>query len=336
MFKGGYTKLNQNGESLHGDEAGNTINPMVNVELSSRSGIPLAENNNFSIKVLCKEKSYDVGGMTTESKVGDLKRVVAELTEIPVHRQRLVLTGKPLKPDDKTLSFFKIGPNSSIHLFPIPEATAAAVPLPSTATNVSAVNQSSPFYPSAASANGNPPLPLDGANIRAAYYDITFEQVTREVRLWCFVLLSLSFMELFNNFSYFTTTGKLGTGTLDTILFMLDTVCSVGGIWVGSMGMKSIQTLDLSDIKKYVHWLFVLFVGCFILRILWVADIIEQVQAAVKESKANSDNPDNGGTSNTDDPNAQKQVLDDRAVVALGVQVSCFCCRFCSFLLSVS
>jgi hypothetical protein len=322
MFKSGYTKLNQNGESLHGDEAGNTINPMVNVELSSRSGIPRDENNNFSIKVLCKEKSYDIDGMMNETKVGDLKRVVAELTDIPVNRQRLVLTGKPLKPDDKTLSFFKIGPNTSVHLFPIPEATATAVPVSSaTANNVSAINQSSPFYPSAGNANGIPPMPLDGTTLRAAYYDITFEQATREVRLWCFVLLSLSFMELFNNFSYFTTTGKVGNGTLDTILYMLDTVCSIGGIWVGSMGMKSIQTLDLSDIKKYVHWLFVLFVGCFILRILWVADIIEQVKDAVKESKAN--NSDNG-TTNTDDPNAQKQVLDDRAVVALGVQVCCF------------
>jgi len=57
-----------------------------------------------------------------DSTILQLKESIAVITTIVPIRQRLIFSGKQLKPDDKTISSFKIIDNSSIHLFPLPEA----------------------------------------------------------------------------------------------------------------------------------------------------------------------------------------------------------------------
>lgn len=313
MFNRGYVQVNKNEDHL-GDEEAN-INPMMNVELTPSDSKKPAENTNgFRIKVLYKERTYELNDLTPTTTIMELKRRIEAITEVPVLRQRLIATGKPLKPDEKTLEFFKIIENTSVHLFPIPEVTAAPVVATPTATNATPTADIVNTYNNAwlTPPNNGPSFPA----FRSMYYDMAMEQSVREVKLWCFILVSLSAMELLLNFNYLTATGKIGHGTLDSILFVFDTICSLGGVWVGTMGMKSLRTMDIADIRKYVQWLGILAVGCIILRILWVADVIEQVKEAVKESKENNANSDSNAT---DDPKQQQQ-LDDRAVVTFGVQ----------------
>lgn len=87
------------------------------------------------------------------------------------------------------------------------------------------------------------------------------------------------------------------------------------------MGIDSSRTGDLSVVKKYIKWLTILAIGSVLMRVLWVVDVILQVQKAVDDShdptKANDassqDSKDTG--TNTTGPLSQK------LVVSFGIQV---------------
>jgi hypothetical protein len=323
-------KINKN-ESSHGEEV--NINPILEMSASKKNG-QVSEGkdaksaaepaNTFSIKVLCKEKSYQITGVNGDTKISEIKRRAEALTDVPAHRQRLIMTGKLLKPDDKTLTFFKIGPDASVHLFPIPEATA--MPVQTSAVTAVDPRGAGGLYlhplnsgPQQQMGQAIPALPMHPDTVRQVY-DASLEQTVREVRLWCFILLSLSAIELFNNFSIFSVTGKLGTNAVDTIFLVFDTCCSIAGIWVASMGMKSARTLDAADIRKYVQWLGILAVGCVLLRVLWVADVVVKVKEEVKYAN------DHPGETTTDEYSAggdttEHPHYDNQTVVAIGVQV---------------
>jgi ubiquilin len=79
-------------------------------------------DNNFKtvkLKVLLKEESFEVS-CADNATVLQLKHAIASQSEIPIIQQRLIFSGRQLKPDEKLLSTFKIINNSTIHLFPIP------------------------------------------------------------------------------------------------------------------------------------------------------------------------------------------------------------------------
>lgn len=94
-------------------------------------------------------------------------------------------------------------------------------------------------------------------------------------------------------------------------------------MYVGGMGMKSIRTLNLADIRKYVQWLGILAMICIAYRITWVVDMIIEVQLFVEKSQENANNDSNNNDSNnTDKSGDPKQVLDGRTVVMAGIQAS--------------
>jgi hypothetical protein len=154
-------------------------------------------DNGFAIKILLKEQCLHLTGLFDQTTIGQLKIEVEKLTSVAVISQRLIFSGKPLKTDDKTLKDYNIVESSSVHLFPIPvKDTSSAVAtevVSSTVNPINAIIQPSSSY----SIEIQHPI----------NFDPEISQHCREVKLWSILLLFLSSMTLFNNFSYFFTTG---------------------------------------------------------------------------------------------------------------------------------
>ena len=273
----------------------------------------------LTVKVMLREQVFEITGLSPSDAVGRLKEYVASATEVPINRQRLIFSGRSLTPEDKPLSFFNVTNNSKVHLFPLP----AASPVP-----VATSNNSAPATNAPATALNVRPV---GANLEFEHADMhtplhfnsAVQQQCREVKLWSLLLLFLSMMALFNNLSYFSATGKLGSGNLDTVVFVLDTIVSGLGSWVGMLGLKSVRTLDLADVRKYVRWLGVVAVVSMIMRILWVFDVVYAVQRAVKNSEnaADTGTPDSGTGGETGD-SSSGEVIDKKAITAFGIQAT--------------
>ena len=99
--------------------------------------------------------------------------------------------------------------------------------------------------------------------------------------------------------------------------------------------------MELDDVNKYVRALVGLASMAVILRVLWVVDVILQVQKVVKESQEDGDGDGKGKddpSAGMDDPTTAGQPMDDRTVVSFGIQVSSIgvhcscsssCCCYC-------
>lgn len=113
----------------------------------------------------------------------------------------------------------------------------------------------------------------------------------------------------------------------------------MGGLYVGFLGLKSTRDVDLNEIKVYVKYLCILAICCIVFRILWVFDIVFDVQAAVRQARRDSSNGDNssgggsgsgdngGATTNIPDPNgppSQNHALDGKVVQTFAIQVRFF------------
>mmetsp|Transcript_9621 Transcript_9621/g.15895 ORF Transcript_9621/g.15895 Transcript_9621/m.15895 type:complete len:422 (+) Transcript_9621:50-1315(+) len=322
-----------------------------------------AIGQNLLLKVLFKEKAHEIHGMKPQSTIAEFKAAIETVLAVPPHLQRLIFSGKPMKPDTKTLSDFKItGGSATIHLFPLPvpptsSVTAAATPvampvsggagsggagsggisgavynpLSVTATPAGDGVEGVPIH----STHGGGGVMGSGTSSdhmilhRPIHFDPQVNQTSREVKLWCLILMFLSGMTLFNNLSYMTSTGKLGDGALDGAVTAIDTMCSAMGLVVGNMGLQSVRTMEIGHVNKYVHNLMMLAVASITLRILWVADVILQVQHAV-DSAEDSDSSSGGGdgdssskSDNNDNSNNDQPVgppLDEKMVVTFGIQ----------------
>jgi Ubiquitin family len=216
-----YIKVGADEETGHSGNQDDQVT--VNAETESQVGE--ATVSSFTLKVLFKEKSIPVEGLSTDSTIAQLKSAVENVTEVSASDQRLIFAGRPLKPDDKTLSSFKIVDGSSIHLFPIPRniPTVSARVVDESGTNADG---------SSDGANARHPIPfaqlyaLD-AEIRAhrpVHFDPEVSTHVREVRLWSVILSFVCTMTLFNNISFNLSTGKLGNNYFDAGVHLVDTV----------------------------------------------------------------------------------------------------------------
>lgn len=322
-----------NDDSNDNVELGEISNPIQNPASTVNDGKPAF----LSIKVLLREQVFEITGLSQTDTVGRLKEFIASATEVPTNRQRLIFSGRSLTPEDKTLSFFNIPNHGSIHLFPLPAISpATAVPTAtvgdsaSTATNVRPTNN----------------LSFDAEEMPTPmHFDSTIQQHSREVRMWSLLLLFLSTMALFNNVSYYSATGmmfikkslivlkficfnfsvgKFGSGSLDSVVFILDTIVSGLGSWVGILGLKSVRTLDLDDVRKYVRWLGVVAVFSMIMRVLWVFDVVYAVKRAVKESEnsANAGSSSSDSSTGVDTGTGSGETIDSKAITAFGIQAT--------------
>ena len=292
----------------------------------------------LTLKVLNKEQTHQItGGLIPQSTILQLKLEIERVIEVPVAQQRLIFAGKSLKPDDKTLSFFKIENNSTIHLFPLPPASTVAVSSNGSgenswtgsnnteSTNGHILSLHAVFEP-------NIPYPI--------YFDPEVSTHSREVRLWSVILIFLSGMTLFNNLSYNLSSGKFGNGVLDSIVSIAESIASAIGLYVAQLGLNSVRSMDLPTIRKYLQYLQGLAILCVSMRILWVWDVIVQVQQAVERAKSRTDGTGTGVGTGTggnsgsgsakppsnpgifgDDVNVDPSTLTEQVVTSFALQV---------------
>lgn len=276
----------------------------------------------MTLSVLLKEDKFtvrlsDIASTTVEN----LKVEVEKATKVPVNLQRIIYSGRPLKPDSALLSTFKIQNESTLHLFPSVLPTA----VPSTASSssgVTAVNvEGAPYivqYPGMMSSQpAFTHLPI--------HFDPYINQTSREVKLWSLILIFLSGVTLFDNFSFIVSTGRMGNDPLDALVVLMDVLCSIGGIKVGQMGLQSARTVDLHITKIYVRNLTMLGICSTLMRITWVVDKILEVKVAVEGAQNMGDGSGgskglNGGVDGVDDPTPQNEDLNGNVLKTFAVQ----------------
>lgn len=92
---------------------------------------------------------------------------------------------------------------------------------------------------------------------------------------------------------------------------------------MGNLGLTSIRTLRIEDLRKYVASLSFLASLSIAMRIAWVIDVVAQVQKAAKEDESEPrtvDKPKGGDENSIDDIDDDK--LDGKAVITFTIQVT--------------
>jgi hypothetical protein len=79
-----------------------------------------------------------------------------------------------------------------------------------------------------------------------------------------FQSLSISYIEAFNKHT----------------LLPYTKLCSAAGLYVGHLGVKSSQSVNLEEVKQYGKYLFPLAIATIAMRILWVVDVVFDVQVS--------------------------------------------------------
>lgn len=184
-------------QKLDSEEIERNIKSSESTETNDKSSEMKIPDSGFGIKILLKEQCLHLNGLFDQTTISQFKIEVEKLTNVAVGSQRLIFSGKPLKIDEKTLKDYNIVESSSVHLFPIPLKDPSAVAteiITSTGNPINALTQ-----PSSSSYAIEIQHPIN--------FDPRISQHCREVKLWSILLLFLSSMTLFNNFSYFFSTG---------------------------------------------------------------------------------------------------------------------------------
>ena len=179
--------------------------PIAAGEIAVANPIHPEGQGSLSVKILLKEKSFEVSGLSESTTISELKSAVETTTAIPVTQQRLICAGKQLKPDTKKLSDFKISSGCSIHLFPLP-VTVSSVLVANAVTEGGPTGTINPLTAQAVSASSTSASEIAH---RPIHFDPYINQTSREVKLWCLILMFLSGMTLFNNLSYVTASGTV-------------------------------------------------------------------------------------------------------------------------------
>jgi hypothetical protein len=270
-------------------------------------------SNLIMLKILLKEKIFEIKGIECSNNISYLKKEIFKVTGISVNLQRLIFNGKHLRQDDELISKFNIKNNSSIHLFPIPinQTPVTAVPLAVPASsNRSSLSISSRHLYSAA-VRENAQMSLDP--------EISIS--SREVRLWSLILIMLSGIAIFNNLSfYMNSKSNENSSDLNDFVTLFDTLCSIGGLKVGQMGLQSALTIDLEITKKYVKNLLILGFFSILMRLSWCVDVISQIKKSVYSSHDNPKDNSNNPTADIDDPVIIKE-KDDEMIHNISFQV---------------
>eukprot|EP00981_Chlorochromonas_danica_P015362 scaffold11799_cov179-Ochromonas_danica.AAC.1 len=267
--------------TLHGGNEGIITNPL---QSSSPSSIEMATTITSStstlstsqtstppttLRLLYKEEAHEITGLSGETTVAILKEKIGRLCPVPLDRQRLIASGRQLRPDDAPLSTFKLVTGAAIHLFPLPPpqpvvAVSVTDNTTSSTTQVTAVpantnnnNNNNTF--NASTRRSRPPgfsaYELEGITITPMHFDASILETGREVK-----------------------------------------ACSAAGMVVGGWGLKSTRTLQFDDVRKYVKYLVILAAACIVLRIFWVVDVSAAVEKAYNQAKKDEvDNDNNNG-----------------------------------------
>ena len=315
--------------------------------------------NSYSIKILFKEQAKEVVIGKGES-LHSLKAAVHRVTSVEVARQRLIFQGKILSPNESSIEALNIKNGSSIHLFP----TQQQQPSPSVINGGS--NEASSAVNTATFGHGRRPFSSsealdmlmiaindlrheqqqgranrsdsDPRRQQVILHDMLFDpemdQTLRDIKAWSLLLIFLSSFSVFNNVTYFLSYGNFGNNLFDSIVVLMDTGISVGGLYVGRMGLTAARTLDLNDTSKYLRHLTLLAVFAILLRILWVVDVVQEAQKSVNDAAVGnaSSSTDASSDSSTNDPQLTQDMMQSFelqiSVIAIIIIGSWFSCVF--------
>lgn len=289
-------------------------------ETGPGSGIELhsigESESDFVVKVLYKEAKYEVRGLTPDSTINDLKVKVFQLSDVPINMQRFIFQGRQMKPEHESLSHFNVVSNTNIHLFPIQAPPAA------TSGQQQQAGSNQTANPLHANNNHNNANNANNEAIAMMAIDPRLAEAPQAVKFWSMTLLVLSFMELFNNFAIMST-GVLGVSILDSIVTLSDTGCSILGVYVAQLGLKSVRTGDMTVVNEYVKWLTICAAACVIMRILWVVDLSFQMEAIRKDNNKKL-REEQLVTDPNVDPNSsnQRREITERDVINFIIQAS--------------
>jgi hypothetical protein len=227
-----------------------------------------------------------------------------------------------MKPEHESLSHFNVVSNTNIHLFPI-QATSAATS--GQQQQVLSNQTANPLHVNNNHNNVNNMNNVNNVNneaIAMMAIDPRLAEAPQAVKFWSMTLLVLSFMELFNNFAIMST-GVLGVSILDSIVTLSDTGCSILGVYVAQLGLKSVSTGDMTVVNEYVKWLTICAAACVIMRILWVVDLSFQMEAIRKDNNKKL-REEQVVTDPNVDPNSsnQRREITERDVINFIIQAS--------------
>ena len=266
------------------------------LEGDDTEGVP----EDFSIKVLYRESTYLISDVSPSTTIQLLKQKIAEVTNVPISQQRLIFNGKSLQ-DTNTIATYQILANSFIHLFPLPVVNATQVHQSSV---LEAINPMLAHFP------GSSHIPM--ATVANLQTDAAVVEAGEPVRMWSFILVFTSAMTLFNFTMNFVAVGVVGNNLFDAIVNTFDAVLSVGGMYVGQMGLDLFSSIDVDKLNKFVRFLILLGILSIILRFLWTADVILEARDIIEASENNNQNESDGKNSNE---------ISDTDLVAFTIQV---------------
>lgn len=170
----------------------------------------LGSSEKFTVTILSKEKQYPIQNVSASMPLSEFKELVRAATDTAVIQQRLIFAGRRLDVNSKTLEEYKITQPCTIHLFPIPTANLVS------ASSTSASSSSAPIAASALPQNGRPSMNTatvnggfgfdnDFAGHTPMHFDENVSLHSREVKLWCLILMFLCIMDLMDIISALLT-----------------------------------------------------------------------------------------------------------------------------------
>lgn len=329
-----------------------TSNPSTSNPTSSNSDTissTILLKDHITIRILYKEKQHNLINIPINSTILYLKNKLLNIIDIPINRMRFIISGKAIKEDNILLS--SLLPSSELsyqyyyqdkdkqpllimHLFPLPSNPLPPSPPQSsttTTTTTSTTNTSSNIQPfHITSTTTNPRVYVMNLEDRSTNTttgssssdnDHDDERIMTTVRMWCFILLFLSMLSIFNNFSFFISTGKISNATnstvkiLDIFLFLLDFFASFCGIYAASAGIKSLRTMSREDVEEYLRWLICSSIFSFFLRIIWVFDVVLTVKYMIKDEQNDEQNDNNNDEYNNNNDNNNEDTSSDNTIL---------------------
>lgn len=309
-----YERLDETHEN--NENSLSTLNPILD--------ITEAHSKSLSIRLLCKEKSHDVN-VQLDMKVSELKAIASKKIGCPVESLRLVFNGKLLI-DSKTLASIGIQDSSCIHVFPKPTNNSDAT-LPVATTALSQNNNATSVFPLNSTLVMAEAGPAVTHHHQPIHFDPNVAQTGREVKIWSYILLITSSYRLFGLLADMAARGAFGADWLDSVVQIIDAVCCSAGLYVGHLGVKSAQLIEMPTVRKYVLLLCILAAVNIFLQGIWVADVVhmaDQMRKDQKNGKSPGDNShpsDNNPSGDGSDHGSGGNVtIDDQAVALLGVQ----------------
>ena len=259
-------------------------------------------SDEFSIKVLYRETTHLITNLSSSTTIQQLKQKISDVTNVPISQQRLIFSGKSLQ-ESNTLATYHIQANSFVHLFPLPVVNATQV---HHNTVLEAINPMAAHFP------GSSHIPT--ATVANLQTDAAVVEAGEPVRMWSFILVFTSAMTLFNFTMNFVAIGVVGNNIFDAIVNTFDALLSVGGMYIGQMGLDLFASIEVDKLNKFVRLLILLGILSIILRFLWTADVILEARDIIEASEANENESD------SKNPNE----ISETDLVAFTIQV-----RFC-------